>query len=118
MRSRSKGEYSGVFGLPDNAVAVPGGALGTGASYFAEHPHTDQNDVHLKQLYLTAKPELLHVPGLWLTAGRFEVRDGLEYRSGDAKFRLPEDGSCFTAAARSVRFRQRRPELRRRPRRL
>jgi hypothetical protein len=81
-----QGEYSGVWGLPDDAIAAPGGALGTGALYFAEHPESSQNDAHLKQLYLTAKPALLHVPGLFLTLGRFEIRDGLEYRTGDAKF--------------------------------
>jgi hypothetical protein len=79
-------EHTGLYGLPDDAVAVPGGALGTGALSFAEHPQTVQSDVHLKQLSLTLKPALLRVPGLSLTGGRFEVSDGLEYRTGDAKF--------------------------------
>jgi hypothetical protein len=81
-------EHTGLYGLPDDAVAVPGGALGTGALYFAEDPHTDQSDLHLKQAYLTLKPALLHAPGLSLTLGRFEILDGLEYRTGDAKFDL------------------------------
>lgn len=79
-------EHSGVYGLPDDAVALPGGALGTGALYFAEHPRTVQSDVHLKQLSLSLKPALLHVPGLSVTGGRFEFSDGLEYRTGDATF--------------------------------
>jgi len=82
----AQGEHTGLYGLPDNAVAVPGGALGTGALYFGENRSTEQSDVHLKQLYVVAKPALLHVPGLSLKLGRFEVLDGLEYRSGDAKF--------------------------------
>jgi hypothetical protein len=81
-------EYTGLYGLPDDAVAVPGGALGTGALYFAEHPETEQHDLHLHQLFVTLKPELLHVPGLALTGGRFDVFDGLEYRTGDPKFDL------------------------------
>jgi hypothetical protein len=81
-------EYTGLYGLPDNAVAVPGGALGTGAAYFGENPETEQNDLHLHQLFVTLKPELLHAPGLALTAGRFDVFDGLEYRTGDLAFDL------------------------------
>jgi hypothetical protein len=82
----AQGEYSGLYGLPDDAIAMPGGALGTGALYFSEHAETTQNDVHLHQLFLTVKPDLLHVPGLSLTAGRFEILGGLEYRTGDPKF--------------------------------
>lgn len=79
-------EYSGLYGLPDDAVASPGGALGTGALYFNEHPDTTQNDVHLHRLFLTLKSELLRVPGLSFTLGRFEILDGLEYRTGDPHF--------------------------------
>jgi hypothetical protein len=79
-------EYSGLYVLPDDAVAVPGGALGTGAAYFVENPETEQNDVHLHQLVLALKPGLLHVPGLTLAIGRFDVLDGLEYRTADPKF--------------------------------
>jgi hypothetical protein len=79
-------EYSGLYGLPDDAVATPGGALGTGALYFNEHPDTTQNDVHLHRLFLTLKSDLLRVPGLSFTLGRFEILDGLEYRTGDPNF--------------------------------
>lgn len=83
-----QGEHSGVYGVPDDAVAVPGGPLGTGGAYFAANRDTSASDVHLKQLHLTLKPELLRVPGLSVKLGRFEIRDGLEYRTGDAKFDL------------------------------
>ena len=69
-----------------SAVATPGGALGTGALYFNEHPDTTQNDVHLHRLFLTLKSELLRVPGLSFTLGRFEILDGLEYRTADPNF--------------------------------
>lgn len=82
----AQAEHTGLYGLPDDAVAVPGGALGTGALYFAENPETVESDVHLHQFWLTIKPELLGLPGLAATLGRFEISDGLEYRSGDPKF--------------------------------
>ena len=42
--------------------------------------------MHLHRLFLTLKSELLRVPGLSFTLGRFEILDGLEYRTGDPNF--------------------------------
>jgi hypothetical protein len=81
-----QGEYSGLYDLPSNAVAVPGGALGLGAAYYAENRGTSIGDVHLKQAYLNFKSDPWGWPGMSLKAGRFEIREGLEYTSGDPKF--------------------------------
>ena len=51
-----QGEYSGVYGLPNDAFATPGGALGLGALYYTENNRNDSpSDVHLKQAYLNFK---------------------------------------------------------------
>lgn len=82
-----QGEYSGVYGLPNDAFATPGGALGLGALYYTEnHLDTSPSDVHLKQAYVNFKFDPLGLNGLSLKAGRFEVKEGLEYKTGDAKF--------------------------------
>ncbi|CAD6875422.1 hypothetical protein [Methylomonas fluvii] len=82
-----QGEYSGVYGLPNNSFATPGGALGLGALYYTEnHNNTSPSDVHLKQAYLNFKFDPLGLNGLSLKAGRFEIKEGLEYQTGDAKF--------------------------------
>lgn len=81
-----QGEFTGLWGLPDDSVAVPGGALGTGALYFAEGRDTTQRDAHLHQAWVMVRPGLLRVPGLSVKLGRFEILDGLEYRTGDASF--------------------------------
>jgi len=82
-----QGEYSGVYGLPNDAFATPGGALGLGALYYTENQrYTSPSDVHLKQAYLNFKFDPLGLNGLSLKAGRFEVKEGLEYQTGDAKF--------------------------------
>lgn len=82
----AQGEYTGLFDLPDNAVAKPGGALGTGATYFSENRDTTPQDVHVKQAYVNFKGAPWGLAGWFLKAGRFEILDGLEYKSGDAKF--------------------------------
>jgi hypothetical protein len=82
-------EYSGTYGLPDDAFAVPGGALGLGALYYTENGrNTSPSDVHLKQAYVNLKLAALGLPGLSLKTGRFEVREGLEYTTSDPKFNL------------------------------
>ncbi len=82
-----QGEYSGVYGLPNDAFATPGGALGLGALYYTEnHSNTSPSDVHLKQAYLNFKFDPVGLNGLSLKAGRFEIKEGLEYKTGDAKF--------------------------------
>jgi hypothetical protein len=83
----AQAEYSGIYGLPNDAFARPGGALGLGALYYTENSqNVSPGDIHLKQAYLNFKFEPLGLPGLFLKAGRFEVREGLEYKTGDVKF--------------------------------
>lgn len=82
-----QGEYSGVYGLPDDSFAKPGGALGLGALYYTEnHNKTSVSDVHLKQAYLNFKLTPLGLKGGNIKLGRFEVKEGLEYKTGDEKF--------------------------------
>jgi len=82
-----QGEYTGLYGLPDDAFAGPSvGPLGLGGAYFRDNGSTSPGDVHLKQAYLNLKFQSLGLPGVSLKAGRFEISDGLEYRTGDAKF--------------------------------
>jgi len=80
-----QGEYSGLYGLPDNATVAPAGALGTGASYYNDSAATVA-DVHLKQAYLSFKGDPFGLAGLRLKLGRYEMADGLEYKTGNAKF--------------------------------
>ncbi|MGZ8916282.1 MAG: alginate export family protein [Methylobacter sp.] len=80
-----QGEYSGVYGLPNNATVAPAGALGTGATYYNDSAATVA-DVHLKQVYLSFKGDPLGLAGLRLKLGRYEIADGLEYKTGNAKF--------------------------------
>jgi hypothetical protein len=81
-----QGEYSGVYGLPNNSFARPGGALGLGALYHSENLDDSPSDVHLKQAYLNFKLAPLGIDGANLKLGRFELLDGMEYKTGDAKF--------------------------------
>lgn len=82
-----QGEYSGVYGLPNNSFATPGGALGLGALYYTENSRNDSpSDVHLKQAYLNFKLTPLGLKGANVKLGRFEILDGMEYKTGDAKF--------------------------------
>ncbi|HYE38114.1 alginate export family protein [Methylocaldum sp.] len=81
-----QGEYSGLYDLPSDAVAVPGGPLGLGAAYFSENRAKSPSDVHLKQAYLNFKLGALGLPGLSLKVGRLELLEGLEYKVADPKF--------------------------------
>ncbi|WP_446809527.1 hypothetical protein ACH50O_20105 [Methylomonas sp. 2BW1-5-20] len=55
-----QGEYTGLYGLPENATVSPVGALGMGANYY--------ND----------------------SARASSIADGLEYKTGNAKFDAPK----------------------------
>jgi hypothetical protein len=84
-----QGQYTGLYGLPDNAFAgIPVGPLGLGGAYFRDSGAVNPGEVFLKQGYLNLKFAALGLPGGSLKAGRFEILDGLEYRTGDAKFDL------------------------------
>lgn len=66
--------------LPDDAsLPPPAGNLGPGAVYFAHTHRTDQGEPFLKQGFVTFRRG-----GIFATAGRFEIRDGLETVPGDA----------------------------------
>ncbi len=80
-------QYTGLYGLPNNAVAVPGGALGLGAAYFSESQFTTSpSNVFLKQAYLNLKFAQLGLPGMFLKVGRFELLDGMDYKTDDDRF--------------------------------
>lgn len=81
-----QGQYSGLYGLPDDAVPPSGGALGLGGGYFLANRTTGASNVFLKQGYLNFKFNKLGLPGGAVKVGRFELADGMEYRSGVAKF--------------------------------
>jgi hypothetical protein len=82
-----QGEYSGDYGLPDNSFGKPGGALGLGAMYYSENNNdTNVSNVHLKQAYLNAKLAAVGLPGANVKFGRFEIKEGLEYKTGEEKF--------------------------------
>ncbi len=82
----AQAQYVGLYGLPDNAVASPGGPLGLGAAYFQANHSTNASNIFLKQAYLNFKFNSLGVPGAFLKIGRFEFMDGMEYRTGNDKF--------------------------------
>ncbi len=82
----AQAQYIGLYGLPDNAVASPGGPLGLGAAYFLANQSTNASNVFLKQAYLNFKFNSLGLPGAFLKIGRFEFMDGMEYRTGMDKF--------------------------------
>ncbi len=84
-----QGQYTGLYALPDHAFSgSTAGPLGLGASYFHDSGNiTDPNEVFLKQGYLNLKlQKLVGLPNTFLKGGRFEFNDGLEYKTGDAKF--------------------------------
>lgn len=83
-----QGEYTGLYDIPDNAFAGSAGPLGTGGAYYRDNNTTSPGDVHLKQAYVNFKGQAIGLPGAFFKGGRFEILDGLEYRSGDAKFDL------------------------------
>ncbi len=82
----AQAQYVGLYGLPDNAVASPGGPLGLGAAYFQANQSTNASNVFLKQAYLNFKFNSLGLPGAFLKVGRFEFMDGMEYGTGNDKF--------------------------------
>jgi hypothetical protein len=84
-----QGQYTGLYGLPDQAFAgLPVGPLGLGGAYHRDSGSTNPGLVFLRQGWLSLKGEAVGLPGAALKGGRFEISDGLEYRTGDAKFDL------------------------------
>jgi hypothetical protein len=83
-----QGEYTGLYELPDQAFAgLPVGPLGLGGAYYKDNgSSTSPGSVHLKQGYLNFKLQPWIGLPTFLKAGRFEISDGLEYKTGDAKF--------------------------------
>lgn len=87
LESFVQAEYSGLHGLPEKSVALPGGPLGLGGAYYgANHNSTSASDVHLKQAYVNLKLAPWGLPGGFAKVGRFDIQDGMEYKTGDAKF--------------------------------
>jgi hypothetical protein len=68
-----------LTGLPDDAIAAPGGPLGPGASYFLNTHQTTQGEPFIRLGFAT-----LRRGGFAATLGRFEYRDGLETVPADA----------------------------------
>lgn len=86
-----QGQYTGLYDLPDRAFAGPQvGPLGLGAAYYRESGNiVNPGAVFLKQGYLKFKLQpMTGLPNSFLQGGRFEISDGLEYKTGDAKFDL------------------------------
>lgn len=86
-----QGQYTGLYGLPEQAFAgAPVGPLGQGAVYYRDSGNSvNPNEVFLHQGYLNFKlQKLIGLPNTAFRAGRFEINDGLEYKTGDAKFDL------------------------------
>lgn len=84
-----QGQYTGLYDLPTNAFAGPPvGPLFLGGAYYKDSGSSSPGKVFIKQGWLTLKSEALGFKGGSLKAGRFEFMDGLEYKTGDAKFDL------------------------------
>lgn len=82
-----QGQYIGLYDLPNDSVALPGGPLGLGAGYYLTNDKsTNVNDIFLKQGFLNFKLNAAGLPGVSIKTGRFAFSDGLEYKSGVAKF--------------------------------
>jgi hypothetical protein len=81
----AQAQYVGLYGLPNDAVASPGGPLGLGGAYFLANQSTNASNIFLKQAYLNFKFQALGLPGS-LKIGRFEFMDGMEYITGTGKF--------------------------------
>ncbi len=82
-----QGQYSGVYGIPgDTFAGLPVGPLGLGGAYLRDSGSTDPGTVFVRQAYVNFKTAPWGLPGGALKAGRFEIADGLEYKTGDAKF--------------------------------
>jgi len=86
----AQGQYTGLYDLPEHAGAGAAGPLGTGAVYFNDSGRVvNPYEVFLKQGYLNFKlQKMVGLPNMFFKAGRFEINDGLEYKTGDAKFDL------------------------------
>jgi hypothetical protein len=82
----AQAQYIGLYSLPDDAVASPGGPLGLGGVYFLANQSTNASNVFLKQAYLDLKFSSLGLPRALLKIGRFEFMDGMEYTTGIGKF--------------------------------
>ncbi|SET34969.1 Alginate export [Nitrosospira multiformis] len=82
----AQAQYIGLYSLPDDAVASPGGPLGLGGAYFLANQSTNASNVFLKQAYLDLKFSSLGLAGALLKIGRFEFMDGMEYTTGIGKF--------------------------------
>lgn len=82
----AQAQYVGLYGLPNDAVASPGGPLGLGGAYFRANRSTNASNIFLKQAYLDFKFNAMGLPGAFLRIGRFEFMDGMEYKTGIAKF--------------------------------
>jgi hypothetical protein len=83
-----QGQYTGLYGLPRDAFAGPPvGPLFFGGAYYKDSGSTNPGLVFLKQGYLNFKLQpMIGLPNSFFKGGRFEISDGLEYRTGDAKF--------------------------------
>jgi hypothetical protein len=83
-----QGQYTGLYGLPSNALAPPPiGALGLGGAYSnANNGSTSPDAVFLRQAYLNIKLGALGLAGTSLKMGRFEFFEGMEYKSDNEKF--------------------------------
>lgn len=85
----AQGEYTGLYDLPTHAFGGPGvGPLGLGGAYYADSgKNVSSGDVHIKQAYLNFKLQpMVGLANTYFKGGRFEFSDGLEYKTGDAKF--------------------------------
>ncbi len=82
----AQAQYSGLYGLPDDAVSLTNGPLGLGAAYFLANQSANPSNVFLKQSYVNFKLGELGLPGASVKTGRFELIEGMEYSSGVEKF--------------------------------
>jgi hypothetical protein len=83
----AQAQYIGLYDLPNDSVAMPGGPLGLGAGYFiANDSSTNVHNIFLKQGFLNFKLDSAGLPGTSIKIGRFAFSDGLEYKTGVAKF--------------------------------
>lgn len=82
----AQAQYSGLYGLPNDAVSPSVGPLGLGAAYFLANQSANASNVFLKQGYLNFKFNDLGLPGAFVKVGRFQLIEGMEYDSGNEKF--------------------------------
>lgn len=68
----AQAQYSGLYGLPNDAVSPSTGPLGLGAAYFQANQSTHVSNIFLKQGYLNFKFNALGLPGAFVKVGRFE----------------------------------------------